>query len=175
MRLFRFFVLMAAFGLATVVASAQAPAAPPTRTAPVPTQIGSAKKVFVSNSGDECLPFGKVPFSGGPDRTYEDFYASIKGWGRHTLVGTPSDADLVYEIHFQCPIFYDQNITRADPQLRLVMRDPKSGVQLWAIIEHFNAALLKGNRDKDLDNAMKGLVEQLKDLTTLSSAAAGAS
>jgi hypothetical protein len=70
----------------------------PTDAAPVPAQIMAAKKVFVSNAGEERNPAGDLDFSGGPDRAYNQFYAAIKNWGQYEVVATPADADLVLEI-----------------------------------------------------------------------------
>ena len=68
-------------------------AAPP---APVPSPIAAARKVFISNAPGSNLP----PSLGGPDRTYNEFYAAMKGWGHYELVASPSDADLILEISF---------------------------------------------------------------------------
>ena len=42
--------------------------------------------------------------------------------------------------------------------------DPKTHLTLWALTEHLTRALLKGNRDKDFDQAMANLVDGLKKL-----------
>src|SRR5260370_29492331 len=64
--------------------------------APLPSQIYTAKKVFVSNGGDETLG----DYSGGPDRAYNQLYAALKGWGRYELETAPADAEVVFEISF---------------------------------------------------------------------------
>src|SRR5437899_9447839 len=64
--------------------------------APLPRQIFTSRKVFVSNAGDETLG----DFSGGPDRAYNQLYTALKSWGRYELVSTPADAELVFEISF---------------------------------------------------------------------------
>ena len=64
--------------------------------APVPSPIAAAKKVFISNAPGSSLPAS----FGGPDRTYNEFYAAMKGWGPYELVAAPSDADLILEISF---------------------------------------------------------------------------
>src|SRR5882724_4612212 len=71
--------------------------------APVPTQILAAKKVFISNAGGDELFYEDPLFDGGPDRAYNQFYASMKTSGRYELVGAPSDADLLLEIRFTIP------------------------------------------------------------------------
>jgi hypothetical protein len=64
--------------------------------APVPSPIAAAKKVFISNAPGNNLPAA----FGGPDRTYNEFYAAMKGWGHYELVAAPSEADLILEISF---------------------------------------------------------------------------
>lgn len=141
---------------------------------PVPSQIASAQRVFISNSGAECRPFGQATISGGPDRAYNEFYAGMKAWGRYTIVNAPGESDLVMEIHFQCPVYVEKNVVEIDPQFRLVLLDPKTHIQLWAIIQHFNEAIFQGNRDKDFAAAMASLLAQLKDVAALASGSAKA-
>jgi hypothetical protein len=64
--------------------------------APVPSPIAAAKKVFISNAPGSGLPAS----FGGPDRTYNEFYAAMTAWGHYELVSVPSDADLILEISF---------------------------------------------------------------------------
>jgi len=139
-------------------------------TARVPATIVSAKKVFISNAGGGCSPWGNVIFSGGPNRPYNQFYAALKGWGRYELVAAPADADLALEISFTCPV---EGTNTADggsglptsaPQLRLVILDVKTHVTLWGITEHVELAILQSNRDKNLDRTMRKLVDGLKHL-----------
>lgn len=78
---------------AALRSAAQTPADPP--LAPVPTQILTAKTVFISNvSGDFPVPAGT------PALTYNEFYSDMKSWGRFALVSAPADSDLVFEIRF---------------------------------------------------------------------------
>ena len=53
--------------------------------APVPSPIAAAKKVFISNAPGSNLPAS----FGGTDRTYNEFYAAMKGWGHYELVPPP--------------------------------------------------------------------------------------
>lgn len=52
----------------------QTSAAPP---APLPAQIASAKRVFISNGAEQRDFAGDLPFSSGPDRAYNQFYAAV--------------------------------------------------------------------------------------------------
>src|SRR5437899_12532522 len=56
--------------------------------APLPSQIGTAKKVFVSNAGGEFRTFGQNVFSGGLVRFYNECYAGIIIWSWVKQVGT---------------------------------------------------------------------------------------
>lgn len=68
------------FVLAAGAAGAQTPGAAG-RVAPVPPGVFSAKKVFVSNAGADGGLFPH-PFSGGPERGYNNFYAAVQArWG----------------------------------------------------------------------------------------------
>src|SRR5215470_11916328 len=64
----------------------------------IPSQIGSAKKVFISNTAGDDL------YSDDPSQVYSAFFAAVKGWGRYELVSKPGDADLIFEISFREPV-----------------------------------------------------------------------
>ncbi len=138
--------------------------------APLPAQIFTAKKVFVSNGGGDTLGY----YSGGPDRAYNELYAALKGWGRYELVAAPADAELVFEISFSVPIVGEvvsggggtlvSSKTVIDPQFRLAIRDLKTHVLLWTLTGHVQNALLKGNRDKNFDQAMAALVNDIRNV-----------
>jgi len=131
---------------------------------PVPTQIGAAKKVFVSNAGGESFEtvIEQTVFNGGPDRPYNEFYSQLTGWGHYELVTSPSDADLVLEISWalsdtglRLPVL---------GQLRLQVIDPRTHVTLWNFTEYVRGAMLLGNRDKNFDQAMNTILMRLKQL-----------
>ena len=134
--------------------------------APVPAQIISGKRVFISNAGEESKSFAVGPLlSGKSDRVYNQFYAAMKQWGRYELVSAPADADLVFEIGFTI------NSSGQFPEfghLRTAIRDPKTNVLLWTFIEYADSAVRQGNRDKNLDHAMGMIVDELKDLVNQS-------
>jgi len=46
--------------------------------APIPAQIVAAKKVFIANGGGDDPGMPDPLFSGGSDRPYNQFYASLK-------------------------------------------------------------------------------------------------
>jgi hypothetical protein len=170
MRLARLAVLFFVFALtmtaAAGVLSAQQPNDPP--TAPIPTPIFTAKKVFVSNaSGEIGLPAGTA------DLTYNEFYAAMKSWGRYELVSNPVDADLVFEIRFTFvigPTGVSQGSggSTQDFQFRVVILDPKCRVVLWAFSESIPQNGNKAKSRQNFDQSMANLVDDLKRLSSQS-------
>jgi hypothetical protein len=153
------------------------PTPPP--PAPVPGQIQAAKKIFVSNSGGDERWFDDPTFTGGVDRTYNEFYAAMKTWGHYELVGSPADADLIFEIGLTAPGISGtgsegDTLGRKpyDPQFRLNVRDPKTNVLLWAFTEHVQWAMLQGNRDKNFEATLNKIVADLQGLLRTPVAAA---
>ena len=151
--------------------------AKPAPTAPIPSQILAAKRVFVANAGGDQPWIDDGQYSSGPDRTYNQFYAALKTLGRFELVGAPADADLLFEIEFTVPPIagtasrQDTIAGRPfDPQFRLVIRDPKTDALLWAFTEHAAWAVLQGNRDKNFDQALTRIVNDLQALTAAADA-----
>ena len=149
--------------------------------APLPTPLVNARKVFISFAGQELNPragmFGK--YSGGPDRTYNQFYAAMKAWGQYELVSAPADADLIFEIRFSDPITGYQvtsgsSLEPADsPHFRLIIRDPKSQVVLWAFTEQVESAIRQATRDKNFDQSLNALIADLKGLAARTGAPGG--
>ena len=137
--------------------------------APFPAQIARGKKVFVSNAGGDSNGL----FSGEPRRLYDQFYTALKSWGRYELVGSPAEADLVFEIGFSNP-FVTVDVSGnggivssravSDPQFRLVIIDPGTRVILWVFTEHLAPALMQGNRDKNFDQTLSFLVNDLQNV-----------
>jgi hypothetical protein len=92
--LFITLTVVAAVALAAVPLAGANPASDPVPqvvAAPVPIQILTGKKLFVSNGISTATPDV-------PNLPYNEFYADMKAWGRYELVATPADADLVFEV-----------------------------------------------------------------------------
>ncbi len=128
--------------------------------APIPSQIVTAKKVFISNAGGR---FFEDITRGEKSQTYNEFYAAIRNWGHYQLVGSPNEADLVFQAELD-PMIPDH---QAINEIRLELRDPKTNVLLWTIEETIG---MKGHAvhtgyERDLGEAMDKLVEELKALT----------
>ena len=134
-----------------------------TPAAPVPTQIPRAKTAFIFNAGEET--YFQLPkdarYTGGPNRTYNQFYAAMKSWGRYELVSAPAEADIVFEIGFtdrnQGPMLVSQ--------MKLVVLDPKTHVGLWTFTKYVEPAGMAKNREKNYNLAMDALVDELKTLS----------
>jgi hypothetical protein len=140
--------------------------------APLPAQIINGKTVFISNAGGDT----NYLYSGGPDRLYNQFYAAMKDWGRYQLAASPAEADLVLAISFSNQ-FVGDNVSRGngaptpvlgrsltDPQFRLTVLDPSTRVTLWTFTEHVQFAILQGNRDKNFDQALTNLLNNIRNV-----------
>lgn len=101
-------------------------------------------------------------YSGGPNRTYNQFYAAMKGWGRYELVSAPADADLVFEVGFtdrmEGPIRVNQ--------FKMTILDPKTRIALWTLTSYVEPAGMAKNREKNYNLAMTALVDDVKSLTS---------
>ncbi len=143
--------------------------------APVPPQIAAAKRVFISNNGSDA--FTKDWFGRDRDYFYNEFYGAMKKLARFEVVTAPQDADLILEVEFDVEpasahVLQGDTIgPMYDPQLRLVFLDPKTQIVLWALMEHVQPALLKGNRTKNLDAAIAKIIEDAKSVLAPGSAA----
>ena len=128
------------------ISEAQQAVNPP--AAPIPLQILTGKKLFISNGdGDE--------FFNVPNLTYNEFYAAMKSWGRYELVAAPADADLVFEVR----------LVGLGPQLRCVILDPKTHVVLWHVVVAVQPWAREVTGRKNFDLGMVTLVEELKMLS----------
>ncbi len=160
--------------LSVVAASAQQN--PDPAIAPVPPALLAAKRIFVSNAGADSGLFPH-PFTGNPDRAYNQFYAGLQGWGQYDLVSDPQEADLVFELRLSAP----NGPTEANkqkgasdplPMLGLVILDRKTHYILWALTESILPANLQKTHDHNFDEAIETLILDLKKLTGKSTAAA---
>ena len=115
---------------------------------PIPSPIAAARKVFISNAPGTSLPI----YFGGPDRTYNEFYAAMKSWGHYELVAAPSDADLILEISFTSSLSSVGGTSSSGcissnyTELRLVILDARMHVPLWWFNEAVNPKLSFGHR-----------------------------
>lgn len=169
------FIFACAILLLSASARAQESAAPaPYALAPVPPALLNAKKVFLSNAGADSGLFPH-PFSGDPDRPYNEFYAALKTWNRYELVGEPADADLVFELQLTAP-YGPSNPSKPNgaadplPMFRLVILDRKTHYVLWTLTESVDMALLQKTHDHNFDQALNNVLLDLKRLTPATAA-----
>ena len=133
--------------------------------APVPAQILSAKKVFISNAGTDSMSMAVFKRAGDPDQPYNQFYAAMKSWGKYEIVSAPADADLIFEIRFTAPVGQYGSISIAEPQLGLTLRDVKTHFILWTFVEPVQGAFRKGTWEKNFAEGMSNLMADLRHLT----------
>jgi hypothetical protein len=146
-----FLILSVSIPTIPMLMAEEPPAAP---AAPIPAQIIAAKKVFISNGGeDQWLDFDPKH---NPSLTYDEFYADMKNWGKYELVSSPADADVVFEIHLA---FRERAF-----QLRLLILDSKTHITLWPLNQVAEGASRDATARKNLDKAMNALMEGLKNL-----------
>ena len=128
--------------------------------APTPSQIQTAKRVFIGNDGGE---FNTSDWTGPSSRTYEQFYFEMKRSGKYELVSNPSDADLVLEVSFVGESACRLN----DAQFRLAILDPKTHAQLWTLISHIHNQLpgSRKARDNRFDEALAKLASNFLQLS----------
>jgi hypothetical protein len=140
--------------------------------APVPPQIFSSKKVFISNAGYDST--SRVAFKNGGDlnQPYNEFYSAVKNWGRYELVATPADADLVFEIRFTAPLTFSEKSPIYEPQLDLEILDVKTHFRLWSITAPVQGAIRKVTWEKNFSQGITNLMDDLKNLTTQPAVAA---
>jgi hypothetical protein len=139
------------------------------QAAPVPAQLLSAKRIFVSNAGADSGLFPH-PFSGTPDRGYNEFYGLMQGWGRYEVVSAPADADLVFEVQLMAPsgpanANKQKGASDPLPMFRLVIYDQKSHYILWALTQSIDVAYVQKTHDRNFDEALSELLTDLKMLT----------
>jgi hypothetical protein len=126
----------------------------PMPSAPIPAQILAAKKLFISNSGDDDLTIPHQLHA--PTLTYNQFYADIKTWGKYELTSSPADADVVFEIQS-----YD---SPAGLHVHLTILDPKTRITLWSLTQPVEGGSRAATARKNFDDAMNTLVSDLKKL-----------
>jgi hypothetical protein len=158
-----------------VAAGAQAPLSV-LPLAPVPPALLNAKTVFISNAGADSGLFPH-PFSGDPDRAYNEFYSGIQGWGRYQIVTDPSAADVVFELQLIAPngpSAPNKQNGASDPlpMFRLVIFDRKTHYVLWALTESITVAVLQKTHDNNFDLALTALTLDLKRLASAPASAA---
>jgi hypothetical protein len=137
--------------------------------APVPAELLSAKRIFVSNGGADSGLFPH-PFSGDPNRGYNQLFAALHAAGQYELVSTPAEADLVLELSLIAPNGpkdANKQYGSADPlpMFRLVVYDRPSHYVLWTFTNSVEIAFKQQTHDHNFDAAISDLVADFQALT----------
>lgn len=149
-------------GAALGIALASVPLA--AQTAPVPAQILTANKVFISNAGVDGTSLAIFFNRGDANRPYSRFYAAMKSWGRFELVGAPSDAELVFEVRFTAQLAGAAGTPGPPilhPQFELTILDARTHFILWTLAEPVEAWW---QREHWFDQAITNLLDGVKSL-----------
>jgi len=142
--------------------------------APLPKQVLSGKRIFILNKGgsDPALKEG-----GGAELVYDVVYSEFKAWNRYEIVDSAKGADLVFELSYgaenaRTRVWTSTNTysgtsqvhsgTVSDATIRLTIVDPGTQDVLWATSEVRDRARWQKNREKNLINTAKRVVENLK-------------
>jgi hypothetical protein len=127
--------------------------------APVPSQIVSARKVFIANAtGDHDPRVSK--YFGGPDGIYNQFYADVKSGGKFEPVSTPADADIVVQVTLGT-----FPLVAGYAGFRLSIFDPRTNVLLWTASEPVDPAFLAKTARKNIAESLQRLATDLQTLT----------
>ncbi len=126
------------------------------QTAPVPSQLQTAKTAFLSAGGAPVLG-NKANLVNNLD--YQVMYKALTDDRRYRLVATPAEADLSMEVS----IFYVPG-QFSSASLRLTIRDAKSQALLWIIDEPVDGAYRQKTFEKNLDKACEKVIIDLKAL-----------
>ena len=130
--------------------------------APMPTALQTAKRVFLGNAGADGASISAFRKGGDMNQPYSWFYMAMKNWGRYELVGSPADADMVFEISFAAPLVGTEKLLASAPCLRLEILDAKTHFLLWTIVEPVEGAYRKTTWDNNFNAGVTNLLSDLK-------------
>lgn len=155
-------ILVVAAALGCVAQKAGAPPA-----APVPGLITSAKKIFIANMGADNFSQNAFKKLQDPAWPYNAFYAEMKSWNHYEIVDSPGDAELIFEIGFSAPIVQEgSSAVTYGPEFNLAIVDAKTHVRLWTLAAPVDGAFRRATFEKNLQDGMSLLMEDLKKLST---------
>lgn len=132
---------------------------------PVPPQVVSARKIFISNAGTDAEGVAVFKRAGEPQQVYNHFYSAMQAWGHYELVPSPADAELVFEIRFSAPVAFNGNLPISEPLIDLRIVDAKSHFILWYLGAPVHGAFRKTTWFKNFDASIQELMTNLKVLT----------
>jgi len=133
--------------------------------APVPALLLQGHTVFLSNGGADAGLFPH-PFAGTQDRGYGAFYNALAASGRFQLVDSPAKAALVFELELTAPNgpMSGNKVAGASdplPTFKLTVFDRPTHYVLWTVSQTIDPANLQKTHDKNFDDALSSLLQQL--------------
>ena len=134
-------------------------------TAPVPSQIAAAHKIFIANAGADTASQEIFKRAGEPDQAYDRFYSAMQAWGRYEIVSAPGEADLVLEIRFTAPMYYNGSLPIYEPQFGVRILDAKTHFLLWVLTEPVEGAFRKATWLKNFDHGLDAIMDDLKKIS----------
>ncbi len=147
--------------------STQTPSASPS----LPAQIRTAQKIFLANAGAQTgFPYDSTV-------AYQQFADDLQAWGRYTLVGTPAEADLVFELRSAAPIG-GVDVDRGTggsyrlPTLELTITDPRTNIHLWVLSEPAYTPVSRKDKTDWFTVAVANLTTKVKQLAGVPATAA---
>jgi hypothetical protein len=140
---------------------ASAPAAAPTAAIAPSTLIAQAHTVYLANTGgDPNFPLDQTI-------AYQKIYTALQSWGRFQLVGSPAQADLVFNLYSESPVagyYRADHVTSPlySPAFELTIVDPKTNQPVWTIDSPVNLAGSGKTYDGWVSVAIMNLVSRVK-------------
>jgi hypothetical protein len=101
--------------------------------APVPIQVLSAKKVFLSNLGVDAEATVAFLYIANPDAAFNGFFAAMKSLGQYELTATPEESDLILEFRVTAAEQMSGSLIQRLSYLNLNVVDTKSHYVLWTL------------------------------------------
>jgi hypothetical protein len=159
--------------LAVICSVAQEAAKEPAKAAMTPTaRLQAAKTAYVENVD-------------GSDIGADTVTTTLQGWGRYKLVDSPKDADLLIEVtspdegggvsvssstgtsrttgRYEQSTSSSREISSGSGTMRLVVRDAKTKLTLWAASQPVKGAVKKNARENNLVESAEKLVAKFHD------------
>ena len=99
---------------------------------PLPSQIATAHKVFLTNAGaDQNFPVDE-------NTAYNDVLIALQNWGHYQFVSSPQDADLIFSLKDAAPITgvggdADSTYSISSPTFILSIVDARTNAPLWTV------------------------------------------
>lgn len=148
---------------APFVTAQQAASSP---SVPLPAPLLSAQKVFLANGGAEPVLANYFRSAGLADEPYASLYGALRTWGRWQMESSPDGADLILVVDAAATAgVYNNGVPSYDLHLDVRILDGKTHLPLWTVNQPLEGAYRKATFAKNYQDAIAGLITQLKGLT----------